>query len=74
MRSNPKAFREKDRTLRDAVEAMAKQRDRELEDPGLGEPARKALESLRNHWEGCVLFVDHPEIPMDNNESEQKLR
>ena len=71
---DPEAFQAKDRTLRDAVEAMAKQRDRELEDPSLSKPARKALESLRNHWEGCILFVDHPEIPMDNNESERRLR
>lgn len=72
--SDPEAFQEKDRTLRDAVEVMAKQRDRELEDLDLRKPARKALESLRNHWEGCTLFVDHPEIPMDNNESERRLR
>jgi len=72
--SDPQAFQEKDRALRDAVEAMAKQRDRELEDPSLRKPARKALQSLRNHWEGCTLFVDHPEIPMDNNESERRLR
>jgi transposase len=72
--SDPEAFQEKDRALRDAVDAMAKQRESELEDPDLGKPARKALESLRNHWEGCILFVDHPEIPMDNNESERRLR
>lgn len=72
--SVPEAFQEKDRTLRQTVEAMAKQRDRELEDPDLPKPARKALESLGNHWEGCTLFVDHPEIPMDNNESERRLR
>jgi len=72
--SDPQAFQAKDRALRDAVEAMAKQRDRELADPDLRKPARKALESLRNHWEGCTLFVDRPEIPMDNNESERRLR
>jgi transposase len=72
--SDPQAFQEKDRALRDAIDTMAKQRDRELEYPSLGKPARKALESLRNHWEGCILFVDHPEIPMDNNESETGLR
>ena len=72
--SDPEAFGEKDRALRDALDAMAKQRDRELEDPDWPTPARKALESLRNHWEGCILFVDHPEIPMDNNESERRLR
>ena len=49
-------------------------RDHLGEDPDLRKPARKALESLRNHWEGCILFVDHPEIPMDNNESERRLR
>jgi transposase len=72
--SDPEAFQEKDRILRDAIDAMAKQRESELEDPDLRKPARKALESLRNHWEGCTLFVDHPEIPMDNNESERRLR
>ncbi|NIM47893.1 MAG: transposase, partial [Gemmatimonadales bacterium] len=60
--------------MREAVEAMAAQRDRELADPTLHPAAGKALTSLRNHWEGCILFVDHPEIPMDNNESERRLR
>jgi len=72
--SDPEAFQKRDRTLREAVEAMAKQRERELKDSDLRKPARKALESLRNHWGGCILFVDHPEIPMDNNESERRLR
>jgi transposase len=72
--SDAQAFQAKDREVRDAVEAMADVRDRELNDPTLHRAVRKALESLRNHWEGCVLFVDHPEIPMDNNESERRLR
>jgi transposase len=38
-------------------------------------PAQKgALESMRNHWPGLIVFVDHPEIPMDNNESERRVR
>jgi transposase len=61
--SDPEAFQEKDRALRDAVEAMAKQRDRELEDPDLRKPARKALESLRNHWEGCTGCMTFPAGP-----------
>jgi len=72
--SDPEAFQAKDRILRDAVDAMADTRDRELADSGLHPAARKALESLRNHWKGCILFVDHLEIPMDNNESERRLR
>ena len=53
---------------------MAQVRDRELADPNLHPASGKALQSLRNHWDGCILFVDHPEIPMDNNESERRLR
>ena len=72
--SNPKEFQIRDMTLRDALGAMADERERQLADPSLHKAARKKLESLRNHWQGCTLFVDHPEIPMDNNESERKLR
>ena len=35
---------------------------------------RKILESLREHWSGLTLFVEHPEIPMDNNGSERVIR
>jgi len=72
--SNPKEFEIRDRALRDAIDAMADERQRQLADPNLHKAARKKLESLSNHWKGCTLFVDHPEIPMDNNESERRLR
>jgi transposase len=72
--SDPAAFPAADQAVRQAVEAMARQRDQELTDPHLHPAARKALESLRRHWAGCILFVEHPEIPMDNNESERRLR
>jgi transposase len=29
---------------------------------------------MREHWEGLLLFIDNPDIPMDNNESERRLR
>jgi len=35
---------------------------------------KKVMASLRNHWAGLTVFVDHPEIPMDNNEAERRLR
>jgi len=57
-----------------AVEAMAQERDRELADPQLARPRRKILESLKNHWSGLVLFVEHPEVPMDNNRAEREQR
>jgi transposase len=34
----------------------------------------KVLTSLQNHWEGLIVFVDHPEVPMDNNPAEQSIR
>ena len=72
--SEPQAFAIKDQALRDAINTMADESERQLADSSLHKAARKALDSLRNHWQGCTLFVDHPEIPMDNNESERRLR
>jgi transposase len=35
---------------------------------------KKVLDSLDNHWDGLTVFVDHPELPMDNNKAERQLR
>jgi transposase len=67
-------FTEADNALREAVQAMQDQRDCELSDAQLREPCRKALQSLKEHWEGLVRFVDDPRIPMDNNGSERQVR
>ncbi len=74
VRGQPGAFAEKDTAVREAVAAMADARDRELATSNLHRAARKVLKSLTKHWTGATLFVDHPEIPMDNNESERMLR
>ena len=73
-RSQPELFDVHDQALRKALSEMAQERDRQLEDPSLHPASRGALSSLKNHWEGLLLFVDHPEIPMDNNEAERRLR
>ncbi len=67
-------FVARDKELRDAVERMEKRRDEELSDPQLHPVRRKPLKSLKKHWSGLTLFVDHPEIPMDNNQGERTLR
>jgi len=69
VQSNPQAFEVADQALREAVEAMARETDRQLADPHLHRAARKVLQSMRERWSGYTIFVDHPEIPMDNNES-----
>jgi hypothetical protein len=40
----------------------------------LGQPCRKVLESLQEHWTGLIRFVADPRIPMDNNASERAGR
>ena len=34
----------------------------------------KPLRSLLNHRTGLTVFVDHPQVPMDNNFAERGLR
>ncbi len=69
-----KAFAQKDHLLREHVEQMKRIREKELARPNLSLKARAILESLAAHWEGCTVFVEHPMIPMDNNECERRLR
>ena len=68
------AFGEADGCLRQAVAAMKTEMETELARADLATPCRKALESLRAHWEGLTRFVDDPRIPMDNNSSERLER
>jgi len=35
---------------------------------------RKVCLSLLNHWAGLTLFVDNPQVPLDNNLAENTLR
>ena len=32
------------------------------------------LTSLQEHWAGLTVFVEHPEVPMDNNTAERAAR
>jgi transposase len=67
-------FNAVDQELRSAVAQIETQCAEELTSAKLRLPCRKALESLQNHWEGLLRFVDDPGIPMDNNHSERLLR
>jgi transposase len=65
------AYAEADRLVREQVEHMRARRDTELALPDLRPPQRKVLTSLDTHWSGLTVFVDHPEVPMDNNTAER---
>jgi transposase len=67
-------YQEADKRLREAVEKMAATRREELEGKDLRIPRRKVLQSLEAHWHGLTLFVEHPQIPMDNNGAERAVR
>ena len=68
------AFAAADQLVRAQVEHMQQRRDRELTQTNLRQPQRKVLTSLSNHWSGLTVFVDHPKVPMDNNEAERRQR
>jgi transposase len=68
------SFRQADGALRDLLRRMKQRAGRQLNDPDLHLALRKALISLQKHWDGLTIFVDHPQIPMDNNLAERQLR
>jgi len=67
-------FTQADRLLREALDAMKEQFESELTQAHLHPERAKRLNSLREHWEGLMVFVDHPWIPMDNSEAERRMR
>jgi transposase len=71
LRDKPSEYAEADRLLREHVEHLRQRRDQELSQPELRLPQRKVLTSLQNHWDGLTVFVDHPEVPLDNNTAER---
>jgi transposase len=68
------AFAAADAQLRAAVTALGAQGEAELAEPSVHPARRKVLESLGNHWTGLTVFVEHPEVPMDNNTAERTQR
>ena len=68
------AFAVADAQLREAVTALGAQGEAELAAAALRPARRKVLESLGDHWTGLTVFVEHPEVPMDNNTAERAER
>ncbi|NOR25463.1 MAG: IS66 family transposase [Desulforhopalus sp.] len=75
------SFKKEHEKLSQKMSAMVQERDAFIEtyqvDPVfdlLSDVKSKILISLQNHWEGLRIFVDHPEVPMDNNKGERSIR
>jgi len=69
-----KIYAEHHQALKEAVTKMQAVMDEALLGNELLPSARKLLVSLKKHWTGLIVFVENPEIPMDNNTAERGLR
>jgi transposase len=72
--SKPDEFAASDGELRQHVEQMKTQAEQELAEGQLHPARQSVLTSLQEHWGGLTVFVDHPEVPMDNNKAERVQR
>lgn len=67
-------FNALDQELRRQVQELGERVDRELASGKLARQQEKVLQSMRRHWAALTVFVDHPDVPMDNNAAERALR
>jgi transposase len=82
------AFQQHHRAVQETLHAMHEEATRliaELDEPqdeetvpSLSQSARKrqrkVCQSLLEHWKGLTLFVDNPQVPLDNNLAENTIR
>jgi transposase len=70
----PAAFVEPHLNLQSHLRQMHARYEAHLQEPDLHRAKHKVLDSLRNHWDGLTVFVERPEVAMDNNTAERVLR
>ena len=68
------AFAERHRDLETKLSEMQARCEAHLQEPELHVAKQKVLSSLHNHWDGLTVFVERPEVAMDNNTAERILR
>ena len=77
-------FQQHQQALERAIQRMAERRQQWLDKDNQSEGSetsgelhpmqRKVLNSLKTHWDGLIVFVDNPQVPMDNNTAERRMR
>jgi hypothetical protein len=50
----------------DAIAVIGESRKKQIQAPGLAEPAKKALATLDREWDGLIKHRDYPMIGLDN--------
>jgi transposase len=68
------AFGPLDQQVRQQVQQIKERIDGELAGGELRPEQEKILRSMRRHWTGLTVFVDHSYVPMDNNAAERANR
>jgi transposase len=68
------AFAAADGQLRAAVAQMARVSAAEQAQASLAPECRKVLAVMGTYWPGLTVFVEHPEVPLDNNQAERAER
>lgn len=63
-------FQENDKKLKEMLNEILADINQGYNHPGQIE----IMDSMINHWNGLTIFADNPQIPMDNNISENALR
>ena len=69
-----KSFSRHHKKLAQKLSEMKERRENCLQNEKLATPKRKLLESLKDHWPGLTVFLDHPQVAMDNNTAERAIR
>lgn len=67
-------FAERQADLAAAMETMRVDCARESARSDLHDEQEKLLKRLKNHWKGLSVFLNDPNVPMDNNPAERALR
>ena len=78
----PASFKEQHEKLVEKMDIIAKTRDAfiashncdDFDSDLLSNVKYKILTSLKTHWQGLSVFIEHPEVPMDNNKGERSIR
>jgi transposase len=68
------AFVARNGDLRTQLSQMHARCEAHLQENDLHRAKTKVLTSLHNHWGGLTVFVERPEVAMDNNTAERVLR
>ena len=58
----------------DAITVIDEARKKQMQAPGLAEPAKKALATLDREWGGITAHRDYPMVSLDNNVAERQIR